>query len=388
MINKFKEKDISKEPMFFLSCLLFLIVCLSLIVKSTQFWLSLNKHLTQNIELEKFKQIDHSARVQVDLSDSVFRISHYSFQQQVINIDFNNLPNNNLVRRIFSDQYGKFNIQLVEKNYNQSNVLIIEKCIFWGQQCKTLGYIEFLRQSRTQLKKLWNLDKTDGYTIIARTNIKLPNLENIQINTNSYIQPIKKDMPDFNQYKNFDNSTLFTDDLSSAIAIAHYMWQRNPKLGPHNSREPFKLDPLTRLDLSAKDDWSIQCADFAYIFINIAAYSSRVQGVRSAKLFQYYPNFKDLIPHSHAGVEIFSISKNGWVYFDPWFGLVFKRKDSFLSVSEIAAMTQQERRSIEVIHVFKNRPNPFKKISYSETIPTDGYWGYFGTVEVGMNEKQ
>ncbi len=281
----------------------------------------------------------------------------------------------------YSDYMGRFHVKLYEEHYNQSNVILLDRCIFYGL-CRYVGYIELLRQSEELLQRNWSFHKPGGYTILGRSSVALPNETRVVYGTIPVSRPLDQALPEFGAYHaNVD----LPAQVNAAIGIVQYMWSRTPRLGPHNDRTPQSLGPLTRLDLLERGAWSTQCGDFQYIFVNLAAASSKVSGVRYVSLLQYYPMFSGLIPHSHAAVEILT-EGHKWVVIDPWFGLLFQDEGRLLSASEIAEMSASDRKRITVRHFLQGRPSPFDLERYEGSYPSYGYWGYFGTILMGPNE--
>lgn len=143
--------------------------------------------------------------------------------------------------------------------------------------CRDAGFIELLRQSEKDLSDKWSFDKSGGYTIIARTSLALPNATAVIEGLSSVSQRLGRALPSFDR---FYGRLDVPSDLREAIAIVRYMWSRHPKLGPHNDTSPKNLCPLARLDLLEQGQWAAQCGDIQYIFVNLAAVSKKVAGVR------------------------------------------------------------------------------------------------------------
>lgn len=340
--------------------------------------------LTSPVEVQGFRQLGGEGNfVELDLSGGIYRFTRVSMPSQDPTLE--DTVTNSLegaeAAYAYSDLLGRIRVTLDEEFYNHANVIVIDRCVFYGF-CRYLGYIELLRQSAQLLESKWSFAKPGGYTVVGRSTIPLPTERRMVSSTSTVSRPFDQSLPDFAEYYSSQDPPGRTRE---AIAIARYMWSRTRHLGPHNDRTPQTLGPLQRLDLLESGQWSTQCGDFQQIFVNLAAASPRLSGVRSVSLFQYYPIFPDLIPHSHAAVEV-QLEGKKWVLIDPWFGLLFRYEGRLLSAGEIAEMSPSERKRITVRHVVPKRPFPFDLEHYEGTVPSDGYWGYFGTIITGPNE--
>jgi hypothetical protein len=316
-------------------------------------------------KLVSFKEFDDKARVEVEFSTRVDHIDHYVYdKQQSINLDNRKERSEMIIKRLGfvgkNTAGGKlFQIQLVEEQFDQPNILILYRCYLWKFNCQEVGYLEILRQSSKLLYEKWQFKKAGGYSVLGRTNIQTVKQE-IQIIETSYIQPLdtEETLPDFTAYQK--SYKHLGQDVSLGIGIASYMWAQNPELGASNSREPFTLSPLTRLRMLSAGEWSTSCGDFMFIYTNIAAFTAGIAGIRTAQLYQYSPQFPGLIAHSHAAAEMYSAEDNKWIYFDPWFGLIFRDKEDkkLLSLTEIYhKLRANQEESIETHHLFEGRPN-------------------------------
>jgi len=281
----------------------------------------------------------------------------------------------------YSDYAGKLHVRLDDEHYNQPNLILLDRCLFYGL-CWYTGYLELLRQSEERLQELWSFHKPGGYTVLGRSSLTLPNSTRVVHGTVPVSRPLDQTLPEFGPpHARVD----LPAQVNTAIGIVEYMWSRAPRLGPHNDQTPQSLGPVAQLDLLESGAWSTQCGNFQNIFVNLAAASPQVSGVRYVSLLQYYPSFPDLIPHSHAVAEVLT-KGHKWVLIDPWFGLLFEYKGRLLSASEITKMSPSDRQRITVRHVLDQRPSPFDLEHYQGSYPSYGYWGYFGTIIRGPNE--
>lgn len=283
----------------------------------------------------------------------------------------------------YSDPLGRLRLPLSERFLNQANVLVVDKCIFYGL-CWYVGYIELLRQSEDKLLKKFSFHKPGGYTILGRTSLPVPREPRLVPISSPVSNKLEGGLPDFSSFRRPGEAA---GSISEAAAIVRYIWSRSPRLGPHDDRSPRRLDPRRRLDLLERGDWTTQCGDIRDIFVNLAAATPAIGGVRSVGLLQYHPPFPDLVPHSHAVAEV--LAEDGvWVLIDPWFGLIFEHRGRGLSARDVLRMSASERKRISVTRLVPGRVSPFDAGAFQGTLPRDGYWGYFGTVMRGPNESR
>ncbi len=286
-------------------------------------------------------------------------------------------------RARYSDLRGRLRLPLSEEFLNHANVVVVDKCIFYGL-CWDVGYIELLRQSEDNLLKNFSFHKPGGYTVLGRTTLQVRREPRLVQSLSPVSNEIEQPLPDFSVYRGPGDAP---GSIGEATAIVRYIWSRHPRLGPHDDRSPQRLGPLRRLDLLERGDWATQCGDIQYIFVNLAAAAPAIRGVRYVGLLQYHPLFPDLVPHSHAAAEVLA-EDGAWVLVDPWFGLLFESQGKLLGAGDILRMTASERTHIDVRRLVPERVSPFDTDAFEGTIPQGGYWGYFGTMVHGPDESR
>lgn len=337
-------------------------------------------------ELTAFRQIqERPTVVELGFSAGLYRYATLLTRSQSAHLDervarFRAEPEG---RGRYSDPLGRFNLPLSEQVLNQANVVVVDKCFFYGL-CWYVGYIELLRQSEDKLLKNFSFRKAGGYTILGRTTLSVPRDPRLIASASPVSSEIEGQLPDFSSFRGPGEAR---GSISEAAAIVRYIWSRSPRLGPHGDRSPQRLDPLRRLDLLERGDWATQCGDIQHIFVNLAAAAPAVRGVRAIGLLQYHPLFPDLVPHSHATAEVLG-EDGSWVLIDPWFGLMFEHRGKLVGAGDILRMSASERERITVMRLVPERVSPFDADAFEGTIPQGGYWGYFGAVMHGPDESR
>ncbi len=283
----------------------------------------------------------------------------------------------------YSDLRGRLRLPLSEEFHNHANVVVVDKCIFYGL-CWYVGYIELLRQSEDNLLKNFSFHKHGGYTVLGRTTVPVPHEPRLVKSLSPVSNALEYALPDFARYRGRGEPS---SSINESAAIVRYIWSRKPRLGPHDDRTPLGLGPLRRLELLERGDWATQCGDIQHIFVNLAAAAPSIRGVRYVGLLQYHPVFPDLVPHSHAAAEVLT-EDGSWVLIDPWFGLMFEHQGKLLGSGDILRMGASERERISVKRLVPDRVSPFDADAFEGTIPQGGYWGYFGTLTYGPDESR
>jgi len=248
-----------------------------------------------------------------------------------------------------------------------------------------IGYIELLRQSAVHLERRYGFAKPGGYTIVARSTIGLPRTEEPLYADTSYVQPIETSLPSFAVE---DVRPGTPRSVAESIGLMRFIWAKPLRLGPVNDRGPFQLSALKRLEMLEKGEWSAQCADMRYIFVDLAANSPGISRVRYVHLFQYHPFFPDLVPNSHGAAEVYADEIEQWVLVDPWYGHLFELNGQYLSVEDIRRMPSDERRNIKVVDAVPDVDVPASSSALVESgiVLTEGYYTYFNTVQYGPDE--
>ncbi len=337
-------------------------------------------------ELRAFRQVEQRPTVvELGLSSGLYRYAILLTPSQFVPLDqriarFRASAEGN---RGYSDLGGRLRLPLSEEFFNHANVLVVDKCIFYGL-CWYVGYIELLRQSEDNLLKNFSFHKHGGYTVLGRTTVQVPREPRLVQKLSPVSNAITYALPDFASYRGGGETS---SSINESAAIVRYIWSRKPRLGPHDDRAPQRLGPLRRLELLERGDWATQCGDIRNIFVNLAAAAPAIRGVRYVGLLQYHPLFPDLIPHSHAAAEVLG-EDGSWVLIDPWFGLMFEHQGKLLGAGDILRMGASEREQITIKRLVPGRVSPFDADAFEGTIPQGGYWGHFGTLIYGPDESR
>lgn len=336
------------------------------------------------LKLESFASVGNRGEVKIDVTDRIYTVALLDFDKQPSAIS-NYL---NLVTRERKYDVGNTNdkgiikLNLKEKSIDHSNLIVFLRCL---KICNVEGYMEVLRQSSDLLKKRWSFNKPDGYSIIARSSIQLPEDKKVFYSSERYSVPYKEKITSLSISSFYPEKSL-DPAIDESVAIMRYIWDGNITTGPNNYRSAASLDPIERLSLIRQGKWSVQCADTRNIFLDLAISSPKISHSRYVGLYLYYPPFRDLITPSHAVAEIYSENLQKWIMVDPWFGAIYRLGNKYLSAADINQMTPTERKLIVADNFVSTRLSPIGQEGNSIYLEY-GYFSYFGAVEYGPIEK-
>ena len=336
------------------------------------------KRADEPVTLIGFSHEDNQGLVRLKLSCPSYRAAQTSFPQWA-QIEVSDYLSRIGGRFIDADANGEVVIRLEEEHYLQSTIILIEK--IGGSSEDNPYYIEFLRQSAHSLKGGFEYTKDDGYTILGRTNLDLPNSESLVPTDNSCLRPLSRALPSF---PGFEGAASLPRAMAEAVAISAYIWSQPVRKGPSHNLKDSSACPLRMLDWIHAGKELAQCGDIINIFLNLAANSDAVTGVRYIGAFRHRPPFPDLTPYSHALAEIHVAEWKRWILIDVWCGLLFHSDGRLLGVSDVLEMEDFRRPMIEVVRLLSGLPDPFVK----KALIPGGYWQYFGKVLVGPDERE
>ena len=329
-----------------------------------------------------FSHEDNQALVRLKLSRPSYRAAATSFPSRPDRIDIGDCLSRVGGRFIDADALGEVVIRLDEEHYDQSNIIVIER--IGNSSEEGPHFIEFLRQSSHILKEQYGFTKDDGRTILGRTNLDLPNSGSLVPTDYSCLRPLSRALPSF---PGFEGAASLPRGLAEAIAISAYVWSRPVRYGPSNDLRDSDACALRRLDWIHAGKDAVQCGDMIHIFLNLAAYSDAVTGVRYIGAFHHRLPFPDLTHFSHALAEIYVAEWKRWVLLDVWYGLLFRSDGLLLGVGDVLGMEDSHRPMIETVRLHEDRLDPFDS-AMSKAVPPGGYWQYFGAVLVGPDERK
>lgn len=327
------------------------------------------------LTLENFTNVQgEAAKVSLDLSGGKYIVAKKSFDKRPVNInpEVRKLQSNSKNYIGFTNESGIVNLKLDQEKYNQSNLIVFMK----PNSRHIAGYIEVLRQSPSDLKRMYNFDQPTGYNVLGRTSINLPKKTDKVIAIRESLDPA---LPDITAYYP-NEEKKYPIEIEESVAIIKMIWDNPLNIGPNNNQDYEKFSAIEKLKLLQESKWSAQCAGIRNIFKEFAVASTNINEVRDVNLYQYYPEFPDLITNSHAVVEIYSKELNKWVMIDPFFASIFMQDDNYLNAQDIASMDHEQRKKIKNLNFVPSRS--------IENIQPDldinlAYYVYFGTVHYG-----
>jgi len=344
-----------------------------------------NNTKAENMILENFRHISNNGEVEIDISDGIYSVILLSLENQPKNLDnvIHNAMNNVSKESLYTDNKGIIKINLKEDFYNNVNVLFFKD----SKSKKRIGYIELLRQSAKDLKQYYNFEKKDGYTILGRTNIILPEGKKF-INSNiPIIIPSRRPYPV--SIKEFYPHERYEPEITEAIAAIRYLWSEPINIGPTNQILDSSYGVLRRLEMLRQGEWSTQCSDFRTLFNNLVLHSNIIRKVRRVELRQHFPTFTDLIVNSHSISEIYVEGLHKWIAVDPWFGYLFTVDGKYVNTQEIASMKSEKYSKIKIEKWVPDRKISTQLPEENEfIIISNGYFGYFGSIEYGPTRYQ
>ena len=207
-------------------------------------------------------------------------------------------------------------------------------------------YVEIVRQSSGFLKEKFLYDRQGGYSLLGRHSIET----NGKNYSNNY--PIKLyGKPMMNPFgletTNSLNSVSAFREINFAAHLTRKLYEVNIKQGPSSLDYPefLKQSFKDKLNLVSSGKFSLQCAGFRDLFLHASESISSLK-VRAIGAFNYEPFLPDLIPYSHAAVEIWIEDLDKWVLFDPWNGFYISENGLPVSANRLSGADKTDKLSI------------------------------------------
>ncbi len=215
-------------------------------------------------------------------------------------------------------------------------------------------YVEIVRQSKRFLKDKFLFDREGGYSLLGRRSIQIRG-------TNSYENQLVTlygnpeidflNLETLNQQKNI---SVFKE-INYAVFLTNKLYELPIFIGPNTKnysdflKQSFE-DKLNEIQLGK---FSVQCGAFRDLFLH-ASESIPMLKVRSIDAFNYEPFISDLIPHSHAAVEIWIESMGEWILFDPWNAFYITENGTPVSANRLTEADKTDK--LKIIPIMSSLP--------------------------------
>ena len=223
--------------------------------------------------------------------------------------------------------------------------------VFWENPASDdLEYLEFVRQSEVYLREKFGYERENGYTILGRRTVGVPE---VQVPFN-FTKRIFDGKPEYLDVQVLPVSKY--KEINVAVAVMNFLYGNLELSGPTNIGYdgflslPFE-EKMTKL---TNGEYSVQCQAFRDVFLHALKYYDGLR-MRGVELLNFRSNSDELITYGHSTAEIWIDELGKWILFDPWLGLSVKSDGILLSASEIKSL--------------KDYPESLELVPYVEEIP-------------------
>jgi hypothetical protein len=190
--------------------------------------------------------------------------------------------------------------------------------------CQSAGYAEIIRQSPAFLMSRYGFAKPDGYSILGRRTIGVPEAEvkrSAEIIGVGGGQLLRVPELAAEVAAGIGNAPF---ELKQAARLIALMNEKPVRVGPSETKPDASRDAVERLSALHDGDAAVQCQGFRDIWLELAVRMPGIERVRPVSAYNYFPTFADLVTFSHALAEIHLRDEGRWILIDPWYGFALR----------------------------------------------------------------